>query len=232
MLNYAESHRGYRSQAGLWFNPPDIVRYAPGAIELSLMTERSVELPFVISAVSSGAAAAASVLDVGCAERLLPFELASLGYKVTGIDLREYPVDHPNLTTIAMPLEDWDSDETYDVVVCLSSIEHFGLGTYGEEPTDDRLDHLAMQTLLEHIDPRGMLVMTIPFGETCVTPVQRMYTKEDIDALLAGWVIDTFQVAVPASQGWAIEADVPEPAPTADPPVTRQVALITAHPDV
>jgi hypothetical protein len=74
--------------------------------------------------------------------------------------------------------------------------------------------------------------MTIPFGETDVTPVQRMYDRADIDELLRGWAIDTFEVAVPAAQGWVISESTPDPAPTADPPVTRQVALITAHPDV
>ena len=39
-------------------------------------------------------------------------------------------------------------------------------------------------------------------------------------------------LAVPAEEGWMITDEIPEPAPTADPPVTRQVALITAHPDV
>jgi len=231
LLNYAESHRGFRSQAGLWFNPPDVVRYAPGAVQLSAITERSVEVPFVISSVTSLTDAGASILDVGCAESLIPIELASVGYKVTGIDLREYPLDHPNLTTFATPLEEWDTDETYDTIVCLSSIEHFGLGTYGEEATDDRLDHRAMQILLKLANPEGVLVMTIPYGETDVTSVQRMYTRDDIDELLDGWVIDTFQVAEPAAHGWVIAVDVPDPAPTADPPVTRQVALITAHPD-
>lgn len=231
LLNHAESHRGFRSQAGLWFNPPDVVRYSPGSVELSVMTERSIEVPFVISNVTALREVGASVLDVGCAESLVPLELASLGYDVTGIDLREYVLDHPNLTTVATPLEDWHSEEAFDVIICLSSIEHFGLGTYGEDAVDQRLDHAAMRMLLDRSKPGGLLVMTIPFGETEVTPVQRMYDRDDIEELLEGWAIDTFQVAVPAAQGWVIADDIPEPAPTADPPVTRQVALITAHPD-
>ena len=118
------------------------------------------------------------------------------------------------------------------MIVCLSSIEHFGLGTYGEEAVEERLDHRAMQILLDRIEPDGLLVLTIPFGETEVTPVQRMYDRGDLDVLLEGWVIDTIDVAVPAEQGWVVVDEIPEPAPTADPPVTAQVALITAHPDV
>ncbi len=232
LLNYAESHRGFRSQAGLWFNPPDVVQYEQGNISLSAITERSVEIPFVISAVTSDKASGATVLDVGCSESLVPLEFASLGYAVTGIDLREYPLHHPNLTTFATPLEDWETDETFDVVVCLSSIEHFGLGTYGEEAVEDRLDHQAMRMLLDRIEPDGLLVMTIPFGETEITPVQRMYDRDDLDALLEGWIIDTIEVAIPAEHGWVIVDEIPDPAPTEDPPVTRQVALITAHPDV
>jgi len=211
LLNHAESHRGFRSQAGLWFNPPDVVRYSAGTVELSVMTERSIEVPYVISSVAAAKEQGANVLDVGCSESLIPFELASIGYNVTGIDLREYPLDHPNLTTIATPLEDWDSEETFDVVVCLSSIEHFGLGTYGEQVTSDRLDHKAMQLLLDKTKPTGVLVMTIPFGETNVTPVQRMYDRADIDELLKGWTIDTFEVAVPAAQGWVVSETTPEP---------------------
>jgi SAM-dependent methyltransferase len=232
LLNYAESHRGFRSQAGLWFNPPDIVQYDKGKVSLSAITERSVEIPFVLSSVISRKETGSSILDVGCSESLVPLEFASLGYAVTGIDLREYPLHHPNLPTFATPLEDWDTDETFDVVVCLSSIEHFGLGTYGEEAVDDRLDHEAMRLLLDRIEPDGLLVLTIPFGETEVTPVQRMYDQNNLNALLEGWVIDTIEVAVPAEEGWVVAEEIPDPAPTADPPVTRQVALITAHPDV
>ena len=232
LLNYAESHRGFRSQAGLWFNPPDIVEYSDGEVSLSAITERSVEIPFVLSAVTSGKGTDSTVLDVGCSESLVPLEFASLGYSVTGIDLRAYPLHHPNLQTFATPLEDWDTDATFDVVVCLSSIEHFGLGTYGEEAATDRLDHRAMRMLLDRIEPDGLLAMTIPFGETEVTPVQRMYDRDDLDALLEGWVIDTIAVAVPAEEGWVVLDEIPTPAPTTDPPVTRQVALITAHPDV
>ncbi len=232
LLNYAESHNGFRSQSGLWFNPPDVVQYEQGSISLSAVTERSVEIPFIISAVTSNKASGATLLDVGCSESLVPLEFASLGYAVTGVDLRKYPLHHPNLATFATPLEDWKTEETFDVVVCLSSIEHFGLGTYGEEAVEDRLDHQAMRMLLDRIEPDGLLVMTIPFGETEITPVQRMYDRDDLDALLEGWIIDTIDVAIPAEHGWVIVDEIPDPAPTEDPPVTRQVALITAHPDV
>ena len=90
----------------------------------------------MLSAVTSRKEPGSTVLDVGCSESLVPLEFASLGYSVTGIDLRAYPLHHPNLQTFATPLEDWDTDATFDVIVCLSSIEHFGLGTYGEEAVD------------------------------------------------------------------------------------------------
>ena len=48
-----------------------------------------------------------------------------------------------------------------------------------------------MRMLLDRIEPDGLLVLTIPFGETEVTPVQRMYDRDDLDVLLEGWVIDT-----------------------------------------
>ncbi len=232
LLNYAESHLGFRSQEGLWFNPPDVVRYKEGRVELSAITERSIEVPFVISTVAAQVPSGASVLDVGCAESLVPLELAALGFSVTGIDLRPYPLSHPNLKTVATPLEDWRSRKKFDVIVCLSSIEHFGLGAYGDDEVDLELDVKTMEALRKRVNPDGLLVMTIPFGEPTVTPVQRMYDFDRLEELLQGWRIDSLQIAVPANDGWVIASDLPDPAPPHTPPITVQVALLTAHPDV
>lgn len=46
------------------------------------------------------------VLHVGCWGTLFPIQLASLGYKVVGVDLRDYPYSHPNFEFVRGDLLD------------------------------------------------------------------------------------------------------------------------------
>lgn len=60
-----------------------------------VVTERIVEIPFVLR--NLDCPPGARILDFGCAESPVCLHLASLGYKVVGMDLNPYPFRHPNL---------------------------------------------------------------------------------------------------------------------------------------
>ena len=169
------------------------------------VNERIVEVPFVfekIAALETGS----RILDVGCAESTVSFSLASLGYEVTGIDLHRYPLSHPSLTTVATALEDWDCEEAYfDGIVCLSAIEHFGLGAYGEAEVND-LDVLAMARISGWAKPGAVMVLTVPFGRYRVTELQRIYDMPRLSRLLDGWTIKDIRTALRLEDGagWAV----------------------------
>src|SRR5260370_5607254 len=61
-----------------------------------MTTERAVEVPFAFQhlALPEGA----RILDFGCCESKLAIELASLGYKVMGVDGHDYELRHPHLS--------------------------------------------------------------------------------------------------------------------------------------
>jgi len=200
LLNHAESHTGFGAERGLWFNPPITLRYSAGNVELGDINERVVEMPFVFEKMAN-LKPAARVLDVGCAESIVAFSLASLGYQVTGIDLHPYPFSHPNLTTVVSDIEDWDCPEAYfDGIVCLSSIEHFGLGVYGEGETEG-LDVLAMERISRWAKPGALLALTTPFGRYGVDAQQRTYDMPTLNRLLAGWKIEVLQTAIRLEDG-------------------------------
>ena len=200
LLNRAESHTGFGAEKGLWFNPPVTLRYSAGKVELGDINERIVEMPFVFEQMAS-LELGARVLDVGCAESTVSSSLASLGYQVTGIDLHAYPFIHPNLITVMSPIEDWDCPEAYfDGVVCLSSIEHFGLGVYGEEETEG-LDVLAMERISRWAKPGATLALTTPFGHYRVNAQQRTYDMPSLNRLLAGWKIEVLHTAIRLEDG-------------------------------
>ena len=62
----------------------------------AVVSERIVEYPLVFQQFAKMGKKVQTILDFGCVEDLLPIHLASLGYKVTGLDLRQYPFTHPN----------------------------------------------------------------------------------------------------------------------------------------
>jgi SAM-dependent methyltransferase len=205
LLNHAESHAGFGAEKGLWFNPPVTLRYGAGDVELGDINERIVEMPFVFETMAE-LALGARILDIGCAESTVAFSLASLGYEVTGIDLHPYPFQHPNLTTVVSAVEQWDCpDSHFDGIVCLSSIEHFGLGVYGEEETEG-LDVLAMERITRWAKPGSLLALTTPFGLYQVNAQQRTYDMPALRRLLSGWdIIETHTaIRLDGGNGWQV----------------------------
>lgn len=193
LLNYAASHKGFAAQRDLWLNPPISLAYEPGGVRLTNVNERIVEIPHVYRALAR-LEPGAKVADIGAAESLVAFSLALLGYEVTAIDLRPYPFEHPKLQSVTSAIEEWDHDGTFDGLICLSTIEHVGLGAYGEEAKDERADLEAMRRMRELTTPGGLLVLTTRFGRPSVDELERTYDQAGLDELLTGWNVDELTV--------------------------------------
>ena len=223
VLNYAESSRGFRAEAGLWLNPPIVVEYAPGAARISVVNERIVETPFVMAHLGA-LPVGARILDVGADESTVSFSLASLGYDVTALDLNGYPFEHPNLQVVTAPLEQFDPPTPFDAIVCLSSIEHFGLGAYGPDSHDLAADVDAMTRLREMTRRGGRLVLTTPYGDAGINALERTYDDDGLGRLLAAWDDPVISIAVKRSDTtWSPRRDGEIVQPGA-----LQVALVMA----
>ncbi|MBA3672440.1 MAG: class I SAM-dependent methyltransferase, partial [Gemmatimonadaceae bacterium] len=185
LINFASSHRGFAAQAGLWLNPPVVVDHREGRVTLGAVNERIVEIPFAMRALGQ-VPLGSRILDFGSSESTVSLSLASLGYRVTALDLSRYPFTHPNLDVVQEPLEDATLEpDTYDAALLISTVEHVGLGWYGERPGayDDRR---ALARIAEVVRPGGIVVVTVPYGTAEVTEVQRIYDAPGLDALLEG----------------------------------------------
>jgi 2-polyprenyl-3-methyl-5-hydroxy-6-metoxy-1,4-benzoquinol methylase len=220
LLNYASSHRGFAAQRNLWFNWPVSVAHEPGDARIGRVNERVAEFPYAFRALS-GVAPGAKILDVGASESTLSLSLASLGYDVTAIDPRPYPLQHPRLRIVVSSIEEWESDETFAAVLCVSTLEHIGSGEYGQARAPSA-DVAALRRLHALTERNGLLVLTTPYGDAHPTNDARIYDRATLESLLADWLIEDFTVI-------AREDPVTWSPTTRRDPVGEAVALVTAR---
>jgi Caenorhabditis protein of unknown function, DUF268 len=224
LLNYASGYKGFAAQAGLWFNPAVWPVHLPGDVRLGDVNERIAEIPYVFRALAR-AEPGSTVLDVGGSESTMCLSLASLGYKVTTVDPRPAPLAHPGLRQVPLPVEEWETDERFDVIVLLSTIEHIGVGAYGQEENPVG-DMAVMHRLRELIREDGLLILTTPYGAAAMDEIQRTYDDSRLNDLLTGWVVNDFTVLRKGAEfAWTLhegETDTAEPG--------TQVVMITARP--
>jgi hypothetical protein len=189
LVNHAMGHRGFAAQAGLWFNPPVTVELGEGRAHLASVNERIVEVPFAMSALSR-LPPSAKILDVGSAESTFALSAASLGFDVTAVDLHPLPYSHPNLRRIMGRFEDWDpGSERFDAAFLISTIEHFGLGAYGEATARADADRAALARIGRLLGTEGFVVLTAPYGTADVDELERTYDESGLTALLDGWTV-------------------------------------------
>ena len=222
-------------EKGLWFNEPICVGYRDdGEAYWVATTERIVEKSFVMQSLARlYESTQIEILDVGAAESLLSYELASLNYSVTAIDIRPIALSHPNLkfvkSDICKPVL---PPASFDCVVALSTLEHIGLGWYGDE-TGDNLDGEAVKQINLLLKPGGSFILTVPYGKKALTPVHRIYDQESLQRLVQdfnvakvvyGVRLDDFTLTLTDNQ---VEASLKEHNP--DNYLPGAVAMLVCH---
>lgn len=148
-----------------------------------VLTERIVEYPLVFANLDLKPSIRTKVLDIGCYYSNFPISLASMGFSVTGVDLADYELTHPNfkfikgdMVSVSLPAN------TYDLATCISTLEHIGLGVYGDD-NDLSADKKVMQIIYKNLKKNGRLLLTVPFGKKYLNSSFRSYDPAAIKAL-------------------------------------------------
>jgi 2-polyprenyl-3-methyl-5-hydroxy-6-metoxy-1,4-benzoquinol methylase len=171
--------------SGLWFNEPIIIHYREDRAYWAGTNERIIEKNFILLSLARlYESSQIQILDVGSAESLLAYELASLNYNVTAIDIRPISLSHPNLKFIKSDIcHPVLPTASFDCVIALSTLEHIGLGWYGDE-VGAGLDRQAVEKIYSLIKPEGSFILTVPYGRRALTPVHRIYDRESLQNLV------------------------------------------------
>lgn len=204
------------------------VRY----LKKTFVNERIVEIPFVMQNLPLNRDL--SVLDIGCSESALSIHLASIGYRVTGLDMRPFPYVHPSFRFVRADVMNMSfQDESFDVVTCISTLEHIGLGFYHDRQGFDDADSKAMKEIYRVLAKDGLLIISVPFGRYRQTPQQRIYDAVRLEDILADFIVEQklFFADMPA-QNMNYWQQIPElEAEHIDSPdgSTNCVCLVRAH---
>lgn len=154
------------------------------------VNERIIEIPFIFRSIGNENFPL-KILDFGCTRSWIPISLASMGHEVHGIDLRYYPFLHSNFTFEQVNILDYAGSD-FDCVISVSTLEHVGLGAYGES-----YDHSAISRVIHKIynllKPGGAFMATLPVGRPSEDEFEKSFLPEEIIGLLADESLDLDQ---------------------------------------
>jgi len=130
------------------------------------------------------------ILDVGSYRQFVLGLLANPGWRVHTLDVREMP-EPPlaNEERLVGDVTDFTFGRRYDAIVSLCTIEHLGLGRYGD-PFDLGADRRAVRNLVGALRKGGHLVFTTTLSGLPKPSIwynaHRMYTYEALVGYLEG----------------------------------------------
>ena len=128
------------------------------------------------------------VLEIGHVASHVSLELASMGYSVTAVDLRDYKFSHPNLTSIVGDFLKQDFKKQFDCVFSLSTIEHFGFSKRygGFDDPNNTLDEDAFKKIGTSLKPGGHAIITVPYAKAwCEGIWFKVYTRKTLEEKLS-----------------------------------------------
>jgi len=195
---------------------PSWVRFAYRFVDIEASAEtappdgRMIEYSFVIGKLAS--LTKGRLLDVGCVARLnpVPATLASIGWEVYGIDLRQFRFRFPNFHFVLGDITKTDfPDSFFDAVSAVSTLEHIGLrGRYGISKGDPEGDAQAVREIGRILRPGGRLLATLPYGkEKRQTTLNQVYNHHSLEELFSNWEIKEKVFYSQDSDGFWIPVD-------------------------
>jgi len=159
------------------------------AYERGLHPENFVDYECAFAASHIRRANPGNVLDVGSYRHFILGLLAN--FSITTIDVRNREPTSPSEVVITCDAKKINlPDHSFDLVLSLCALEHFGLGRYGDE-FDLRADQKAFGEMVRVLKPGGRLIFT-----TTITRAQpsiafnahRIYNREMLRSFCAGLI--------------------------------------------
>jgi ubiquinone/menaquinone biosynthesis C-methylase UbiE len=147
---------------------------------VGITSERLVEYEFVARNIVSPKKQAA-ILDIGSGSSILAKAICEFGkgkWQVSRIDIAESNCDarmDARMTGFRK--------EVFSQVICISTIEHIGIGIDGDDDEDGDLK--TVKEILRILKKGGSAIITVPYGKI-KKPNHRVYDRHALSRLVAG----------------------------------------------
>ncbi|MBM3201747.1 MAG: DUF268 domain-containing protein [Chlamydiae bacterium] len=129
--------------------------------------------------------------EVGIIGSALPWYesiVIAFGGKPITVEYNTLSTDHPSLEVLSVA-EFEKNPRRFDLLLSISSIEHDGLGRYGD-PINPQGDLEFMNKAKNFLKPGGKMILAVPVGQDAlVWNVHRIYGKIRLPMLLKGWKV-------------------------------------------
>ena len=151
------------------------------------INERSVEIPWILEHVPRFG----TVLDIGSCEATYLADLQRLGLTVHAMDPRGCEDSIPpgvvfhRTSIIGNDLP----RGSFDTVLLVSTLEHIGLPYY-DQPAFAGGDRLTLAEVRELLRPEGLLLASVPAGQSKVASWYRQYSPADLEELFRHWTCE------------------------------------------
>jgi hypothetical protein len=93
------------------------------------------------------------IAHIACVRRVEVFDIRPLVSKIENVEFTQWDITAPNL----------DLNGTAECVSCLHTLEHIGLGRYGDELDSDGW-RKGLKSLVDLVAPGGWLWLSVPIG--------------------------------------------------------------------
>ena len=148
------------------------------------INERSVEIPWLLRKVEG--MSPHRLLDVGSADAQYHWELIATGAACTFQDVRPFtPSLHPSILEritlhVGAPPFPPSFNDNFDLVTCVSVLDHVGLPAYGQ-PKDSNALNTLVTALRDVMQDEGALLLTVPVGiPTVYNSVQCVFSLDEL----------------------------------------------------
>jgi 2-polyprenyl-3-methyl-5-hydroxy-6-metoxy-1,4-benzoquinol methylase len=177
-----------------------------GAFNDLMGSERSVEYFWVllnmeVSNVCGNGDNTCRILDVGSGLSFFPVLLASQGFEVWSIDLREYKWPAPNLRFVRGDVRAGLLPENYfDYITVISVLEHVGFVPPNLVEPDADIE--VVQSIVGLLKPGGKMLFTFPYGREFVKKTHRIYDDTRLEMVFDGLHVDREGFFVERDGAW------------------------------
>jgi SAM-dependent methyltransferase len=147
------------------------------------------------------------ILDIGSADTNFPLELANKGHEVYSLDIiqRDYneKIKFVSGTVENLPFK----NNFFDVITAISTIEHIGLGRYGDPISPDG-DINALREIERVLKPGGKLIFTIPAGIDTIcyseqkVPLHRVYSSQKLNKMFSHFLFFEISYVIKKNGIW------------------------------